>query len=819
MSFCSAACLVLVLASAGQTFQERCNQSEKLFKEFSGADEERKQALDILNKMLTNPADADEELYARWKLACWEFRCGDTGRARDMLEEALKLKAATEGRFLTFEMHRSLGEFYIEAFQQQPARKHMDEALKLAKGKLSFNGKPNPVSGPVLTFMEIRKAEFETFRSQDLHAAHAAFSAIRTKIEDAIVRDRKAERPTSVNWAILAAKCDTNLADLDRRLANPFGAIQRLTTCVAYLKPHVKHEAVEIQFGCHINLATNYCHLTRFADARAELAEAAKLLPRIDNGRNAGDLQNAQAVVRIDECFFRFEQDPRDPVILQRLDEAEKHAGAALDVYTQASQGKDNPIAYADLALGEVQELRAGVLEAKGISRESLRGQYQQAKTYTAEALQGLRTTLPAEDDIVLQVQRRLAGLYLKLDDIPARARRRRTPLTASGSGTRKEEEDFVGRGLFHHLLLEIEDHADNLPGVRRHAEDHRRLSAERLVAYLAPLTATEQIKFFRMWDDPGLHACLRLGLHRPSLREASAEWLINGKAKSAEVLAAVNLQQRGKKGYQEFQRAIAEQAYLLYGPAAGNAATRLLEIESNKQKLAAGQAAVPPKQWYTLGHLREHLAADEVYIDICCLRPAANATRVYHAWVVTKGTADVVKLGDAEPIDYLVKVFQQHMESCPGSSGLFATLGPPEAESKLRRDCLEPLSDLLLKPLLPLVAGKKRWVISPDGPLWNVPWGALMLPSSDCYALEKYTFRYVVSGRDLVKQLAPEVQSGDPWILANPDYNRGPAGVSGGLRPKRGDRLWVRDLPGARRRAGWSPIVSSRSSRAKPVS
>jgi CHAT domain len=54
----------------------------------------------------------------------------------------------------------------------------------------------------------------------------------------------------------------------------------------------------------------------------------------------------------------------------------------------------------------------------------------------------------------------------------------------------------------------------------------------------------------------------------------------------------------------------------------------------------------------------------------------------------------------------------------------------------------------LVLAPLLPQVGSSKRWLVSPDGNLWLLPWGALTLPDGS-YALEKHPISYLTSGRD----------------------------------------------------------------------
>ena len=50
---------------------------------------------------------------------------------------------------------------------------------------------------------------------------------------------------------------------------------------------------------------------------------------------------------------------------------------------------------------------------------------------------------------------------------------------------------------------------------------------------------------------------------------------------------------------------------------------------------------------------------------------------------------------------------------------------GEEKAEKALREQ-LDALSKLVLEPLLPHVGTSKRWLVSPDGNLWLLPWEAL---------------------------------------------------------------------------------------------
>ncbi len=79
---------------------------------------------------------------------------------------------------------------------------------------------------------------------------------------------------------------------------------------------------------------------------------------------------------------------------------------------------------------------------------------------------------------------------------------------------------------------------------------------------------------------------------------------------------------------------------------------------------------------------------------------------------------------------------------------------------------------------------------MSPDGPLWNVPWASLLLPQGDKFAIEEMSFRYVISGRELIEQAGRKVATAEPLIMGDPDLDFAPKGSPGRLRA--GDPLLI---------------------------
>ena len=250
----------------------------------------------------------------------------------------------------------------------------------------------------------------------------------------------------------------------------------------------------------------------------------------------------------------------------------------------------------------------------------------------------------------------------------------------------------------------------------------------------------------------------MRLSLEHkndPELARYAVEWLINGKTRLTDVLAAQvqTAKSADRESFVKFQRSVQKQAYLLYGePGTSPVALQdeFLQEEILKREFVEEASKKFPLQlrWFTLAEVCKSLSADEVYVGVYSLRKTETAPRSYFAWIVDRpGNVQTIDLGEADRIDSLVKTFQREQEKVPYL--------PPGQEKKaelaLRDKCLTELSARVLQPIHKLVNGQKRWVVSPDGPLWNVPWSAMLL-ESDRYAIEELTFRYAISGQDLVR-------------------------------------------------------------------
>ncbi|MEM6252876.1 MAG: CHAT domain-containing protein [Cyanobacteria bacterium P01_D01_bin.156] len=89
-------------------------------------------------------------------------------------------------------------------------------------------------------------------------------------------------------------------------------------------------------------------------------------------------------------------------------------------------------------------------------------------------------------------------------------------------------------------------------------------------------------------------------------------------------------------------------------------------------------------------------------------------------------------------------------------------------------KEVARELDKFLMEPLREYLDNKTHILLSPDSQLNLIPFEALV-DENDRYLLERYTFTYLNSGRDLLKFQTTESNaqiSQAPVIVANPDYN-----------------------------------------------
>jgi CHAT domain-containing protein len=165
-----------------------------------------------------------------------------------------------------------------------------------------------------------------------------------------------------------------------------------------------------------------------------------------------------------------------------------------------------------------------------------------------------------------------------------------------------------------------------------------------------------------------------------------------------------------------------------------------------------------------TLAAVQSAIPAEAALVEFFVYRPfnAKSAKRDelgqprYVAYVLRReGEAQWVELGDAKAIDEAVGSLRKALHN------------PKSADFKrlARR-----VDKLVMQPVQPLLGKTRRVFISPDGALNLVPFAALV-DEQNRYLVERHTFTYLTSGRDLLR-FRPDAQiAKSPVIVADPDF------------------------------------------------
>jgi CHAT domain-containing protein len=127
-----------------------------------------------------------------------------------------------------------------------------------------------------------------------------------------------------------------------------------------------------------------------------------------------------------------------------------------------------------------------------------------------------------------------------------------------------------------------------------------------------------------------------------------------------------------------------------------------------------------------------------------------------YAAYVLVDSDVRAIDLGLAVEIDRGVALFRESL-----GRPIDLRVGP---RARL-------LDRKVFAPLVPLLRGRSRILISPDSQLNLIPFGALQGARGE-YRIEEYEFSYVDSARDLVRLRFEAPTSGAPIVIGDPDFN-----------------------------------------------
>lgn len=194
-------------------------------------------------------------------------------------------------------------------------------------------------------------------------------------------------------------------------------------------------------------------------------------------------------------------------------------------------------------------------------------------------------------------------------------------------------------------------------------------------------------------------------------------------------------------------------------------------ELGSKSQLLTARETPV------TIERVQAAMPEDAVLVEYFVYRPRLSADEMseskwgpprYAVYTLNAaGKTGSVDLGPAGDIDSLVQDLRRSLAS-PASSN-YKQVG-------------RALDEKIMRPVRALLGNTKKILISPDGLLNIVPFGALV-DENNKFVLDGVELTYLTSGRDLLRLQEQAKPKSGPLIVANPAFGRAPVASGGGSR------------------------------------
>ncbi|QDU35960.1 Photosystem I assembly protein Ycf3 [Maioricimonas rarisocia] len=327
-----------------------------------------------------------------------------------------------------------------------------------------------------------------------------------------------------------------------------------------------------------------------------------------------------------------------------------------------------------------------------------------------------------------------------------------------------------------------------------------RRMYREYIGRILTGLSQEEQLRFLAEERNRFMDSLALARTHRrePRMIQASFDWVLNGKGLAQETLAERHLLARNAaidpalKSLASELKAARQQLAAL--SSSGNekdvadTVRRLNEREADLARQLTLQSGPGngTDRWVTSGHMLQVLPEDAALVEFAWLdreepavsafdrRPRDGRQGRLVAWTLVAKTR-TVRLYDLGAVDEVLQRVEAVRQQIRSSEDDIAF--DPESATESMNKSLKEAAQQLLWPMLQDLSDAERWVISPDGPLWLLPWNALITPSGK-YAVEEATISLVVSGRQLLweRRHSPREYSA---IMADPDFDLAPTAVA----------------------------------------
>jgi CHAT domain-containing protein len=370
-----------------------------------------------------------------------------------------------------------------------------------------------------------------------------------------------------------------------------------------------------------------------------------------------------------------------------------------------------------------------------------------------------------------------------------------------------------LGKGymLLSHIEGAVGHRVASYEAIDRARRALRRFAARTLPTY----DENAQIQFLKNFDLLRPFRELDMGRKAPGdvrLQQLCAGWVINGKAIALDALSEQSLVSREGPAtgpaaeLKQVRNALSGLAHFqVLGRR--NVLSQIQQIESltNRERQLVREVGesrgtlAKADPWVDVDAVRKRLPPGAVVIELIRLEfRRKNESHVpdppaYVAWVIPQQPDTpirVVDLGPAIPIDQAIDAARTAI----ATDWKLPNLSEPEKQERTFQK-LRVVSQLVLEPLRVHASASKQWYVSPDAKLWLIPWAALPLANGR-YLVEEHEVSYLVTGRDLDRAPAQEIQNGRSLVMADPDYDM-PLGADAAPRQSRQAKA------GSRRRAG----------------
>jgi CHAT domain-containing protein len=174
-------------------------------------------------------------------------------------------------------------------------------------------------------------------------------------------------------------------------------------------------------------------------------------------------------------------------------------------------------------------------------------------------------------------------------------------------------------------------------------------------------------------------------------------------------------------------------------------------------------RAAINP---VTIEQIQKAIPTDAVLIEIVAYQPFNPTYRtnnemwgeLSYAMYTLNHAGDLrwIDLGGSHVIDAELNRFRAALQ---------------DPESKDVKDIAQKLYGKLVGPLLNIIGDTRRILLSADGELNLIPFGALVDEEGN-FLIENFTFTYLTSGRDLLRMQVKVPSRQNPLVIGEPDYD-----------------------------------------------